>query len=323
MGPRFTVASYKGAARVAQLLPERFALGAGSAIGSLIPYVARGRATQVAIHQRRIDPSLPPSGPLLRRQVRRTFESYACSMVDSFRLPSMSAAEIDSRVDVEGWHHVEAGLADGKGLVMAMPHLGAWDLGGAWFAARTPLTVVAEALEPPELFDWFVQHRHRLGITVVPLGPDATGPLVGALRRNECLGLLCDRDITGGGIEVTFFGERTTVPGGPATLALRTGAPILPNAAVYGPGRRIRAIVRPPIRFERRGRLRDDVTALTQLVVVELEALIREHPEQWHVLQPNWPTDPGFEFSTPSTSHNAPVTHAPVTHAPDTDESAP
>ena len=206
----------------------------------------------------------------------------------------MSATDIAARVDVEGWEHVETAFALGKGIVMTMPHLGVWDLGGAYFASRAPLTVVAEVLKPPELFEWFVHHRNRLGIAVVPLGPGATGPLVAALRQNRALGLLCDRDIAGGGVEVEFFGERTTVPGGPATLALRTGAPILPNAAVYGPGGRIRAIVRPPIEFARAGRLRDDVTALTQLVVRELELLIRDHPHQWHVLQPNWPSDPGY-----------------------------
>ena len=285
------VLAYRIGARIAQLLPERVALGAAMAVGSTVPLLARKRAAQVARHQHRINPLLAAAGPAMRRQVRRTFASYARSVVDSFRLPAVTPAQLAQRFEIEGWEHVEAGLAAGKGVIMAMPHLGAWDYGGAWFASRKPLTVVAEALEPPELFAWFVDHRKRLGLTVVPLGPEAGAPLLAALRRNESLGLLCDRDIGGGGVEVTFFGERTTMPAGPATFALRTGAVLLPNAAVYTAGHRIRGIVRPPIVYARTGRLRDDVAALTQLLAHELEALIRTYPEQWHVLQPNWRSD--------------------------------
>jgi phosphatidylinositol dimannoside acyltransferase len=103
--------------------------------------------------------------------------------------------------------------------------------------------------------------------------------------------LLSDRDISGDGGDVEFFGERTTLPGGPATLALRTGAALLP-AAVYFQGRRDHlAIVRPPVPVERAGRLRDDVARITQVLAHEFEELIRAAPEQWHLMQPNWPSD--------------------------------
>ena len=116
-----------------------------------------------------------------------------------------------------------------------------------------------------------------------------------ALRNNEVVCLLSDRDIQGGGIEVEFFGERTTLPAGPATLGLRAGAPILPVAVYFT--RRVNghhAIVRPPLDAERRGKLREDVTRLTQDLAHELEYLIRRAPEQWHLFQPNWPSDPGY-----------------------------
>ena len=104
--------------------------------------------------------------------------------------------------------------------------------------------------------------------------------------------LLCDRDIEGDGVEVEFFGERTTLPGGPATLALRTGATLLPVAVYFRPGRDHLGVVRPPVPVEREGRLRDDIARITQVLARELEALIRAAPEQWHLLQPNWPSDP-------------------------------
>jgi KDO2-lipid IV(A) lauroyltransferase len=157
------------------------------------------------------------------------------------------------------------------------------------------LTVVVEALEPPELFEWFVDLRQKLGMNVVPLGPDAGSTVLKALRDNEVVCLLCDRDIGGGGVDVEFFGERTTLPPGPVTLALRTGAALLPTAVYFT--RRTDghyAIVRPPLSMERQGGLRDDVARITQDLARELEGLIRRAPEQWHLFQPNWPSDPGY-----------------------------
>src|SRR5205085_7976812 len=112
-----------------------------------------------------------------------------------------------------------------------------------------------------------------------------------ALRANEVACLLCDRDLAGTGIPVEFFGERTTLPGGPAALALRTGAALLP-AAVYFEGRHgHRGVVRPPVPVERTGRLRDAVARVSQALAGELECLIRDAPDQWHLFQPNWPSD--------------------------------
>ena len=100
---------------------------------------------------------------------------------------------------------------------------------------------------------------------------------------------MCDRDITGKGIPVDFFGSPTTLPAGPATLALRTGAALLPTAVYFEDNGQHRGVVRPPIPTGRSGKLRDDVTVATQRLANELEHLISVAPEQWHVFQPNWP----------------------------------
>ena len=103
--------------------------------------------------------------------------------------------------------------------------------------------------------------------------------------------LLCDRNLSGDGVDVKFFGEDTTLPAGPATLAVRTGAALLPVAVYFEPGRGHRTVVRPPVPSERQGRLRDDIAVITQRLADEFEELIRAAPEQWHLLQPNWPSD--------------------------------
>lgn len=283
---------YRLGAAAARAVPAPVAGLAGQVLSAAAVPLAGDRRAQVERNLRRIDPTM--SGIRLHRAVQATFANYAAYWIESFRLPGTPADELAARMSVEGWEGVEAGRAAGRGVILALPHLGGWEWAGFWVAAcqQVPITVVVEALEPPDVFDWFVGLRESLGMHVVAVGPNVLGGVLAALRANHVVCLLSDRDIGGGGVEVDFIGERTTLPAGPATLALRTGAPILPTA-VYVDGRHHRALIRPPLALERRGRLRDDVTRTTQVLADELELLIRRAPEQWHMLQPNWPSDPG------------------------------
>lgn len=283
--------AYKAASRVARLAPHPVAAAGARALGRVVAHLATGRRAQVERNLRRIDPTL--SGAPLRRLVDETFMSYARYYEESFRLPGMSAVDLDAGFRPDGWHLLDAALAQGNGAIMAMPHLGGWEWSGFWVTQvkGRPVTAVVEMLEPPELFEWFVELRRSFGFEVVALGPEAGTASARALKANHTLALVCDRDLTGTGPEVDFFGERTTLPGGPATLALRTGAPILPTAIYFdGPNTR-RSVVLPPLDTARQGKLRDDVQRVTQDLAHALEDLIRRAPEQWHLLQPNWPSD--------------------------------
>jgi KDO2-lipid IV(A) lauroyltransferase len=227
------------------------------------------------------------------REVTAVFDSYARYWLESFRLPGTHPAIVEDGFAVEGYEHVDAALDKGGGVILALPHLGGWEWAAFWLAVSkgVQVTAVAEPVEPPELAEWFVGLRREIGIDVVPLGPSAAAECMRALKANHILCLLCDRDLAGTGVEVDFFGERTTIPGGPATLALRSGAPLLPTA-VYFDGDKHLGVVRPPLPVERGpGRLREDVGRITQDIAGELEALIRRAPDQWHLMQPNWPSD--------------------------------
>ena len=151
--------------------------------------------------------------------------------------------------------------------------------------------MVVEAVEPPALFDFFAEFRHKLGMHIVPLGPSAGGEILRALKAGHVVCLLSDRDIAGDGVELEFFGETTTLPAGPATVALRTGAPLLPVAVYFDDHRGHRAVVQEPLPTVREGRLRADVARVTTELGGRLEDLIRAAPEQWHLQQPNWPSD--------------------------------
>jgi len=289
-----TVGAYRFGSLAARLMPGPVAAAAASSLGFSASFASPARRQMIERHLRRANPKL--RGASLRVAAQQAFDSYARYYMESFRLPSLSKRTVDRYFTKEGYEHITAALEKGNGCIFALPHLGGWEWAGRWMTDQGHrLTVVVEALEPPELFEWFADLRASLGMTVVPTGPNAGAAVMKALRANEVVCLLCDRDIDRNGVEVEFFGERTTLPAGPAMLGLRMGAPVLPVAVYFRPDYNgHHAIVRPPLAVNRTGDLRGDVARVTQSLAHELEFLIRRAPEQWHLFQPNWPSDPGY-----------------------------
>jgi len=291
-----TLGGYRLGSLAARLMPGPVAMAAASSLGFGASLSSSARREMFQRHLRRVNPGIGRAA--LRLATQTAFDSYAKYYVESFRLPTLSKETVERGFTKEGYEHITEALSHGNGVILALPHLGGWEWAGRWMTDQGhKLTVVVEPLDPPELFEWFAELRKDLGMTVVPLGPGAGAAVLKALRENEVVCLLCDRDLDRTGVEVEFFGERTTLPPGPATLSIRTGAPILPTG-VYFTSRYNghHAIVRPPIPIHRLGGgLRDDVGRITQLLAHELEFLIRRAPEQWHLFQPNWPSDPGYE----------------------------
>jgi phosphatidylinositol dimannoside acyltransferase len=289
LGARASYLAYRAGAEIARAVPGSVAQPAARVIGQALAFAMPGRRRQVERNLLRASGGAL-EGLALRKAVAETFGSYGRYWLELFRLPDEARGTLE--IDIEGYDHVTAGIERGSGVILALPHVGGWDFAGAWLARQgLPPTVVVEPVEPPELFEWFAGVRRALGMTVVQLGPDAGRAVLQALRSNQIVCLLCDRDLVGDGIEVEFFGERTTLPAGPATLALRTGAPLLAAAVYFAPRGGHHAVVMPPVPTQREGRLRDDVGRVTQELAHRFEELIRAAPEQWHLLQPNWPSD--------------------------------
>ncbi len=284
--------AYRAGALAAQSLPAPVGEVAARGIGRALSLTMTGRRRMSARHlQRASGGTLRGVG--LERAVNGAFESYARYWLEMFRLPYEGRAAIEEHFDVQGYEHIDAALAQGKGCILALPHLGGWEFAGAWlhFVQRQNILVVVEPVEPPELFEWFVGVRGAMGMEVVAAGDHAAARVAGALSENRIVCLVADRDLSGGGVEVEFFGERTTLPGGPALLALRTHAPIIPVAVYFRRHGGHLGVVRPPLDSERRGKLRDDIARITQDLAHEFESLIAAAPEQWHLMQPNWPSD--------------------------------
>ena len=285
------VVLYRSGAALARRLP----LSVGAALTRAISRTAyRLLPERRFITERRLQRVCGPElqGEALAQAVQASFESYARYWFDGARLGDLNNAEVDAGFSHEGYHHIQEAIDTGTAPILALPHLGGWEWAGTWMARIPgyPVISVVEPLKTARLFDWMVEERRRMGIDIVALGPDAVSALIKSLRSGQVVCLLADRQVGRGGVEVEFFGERTLLPGGPAALALRTGAAILP-AAVYQDGPSHRAVVMPPVPAEREGRLRADVARITQDLARSLEELIRSAPEQWHLMQPNWPSD--------------------------------
>lgn len=280
------------------VLPEPLADGVAAVVGTALAYRPGGDRALRERHLERVlssaSPAVAPDPALVRRWALRSYRSYARYWVEGARLPTTGSGEVRRRMLVDAGYrsHLASALASGRGVVLALPHVGSWEWGGAFLATEgSPMTSVAERVEPAVLFEWFLSQRRAMGLEIVPLGEDSGTTVLRVLRAGGLVGLLCDRDIVGNGVEVDFFGERTTMPPGPATLALRTGAALLPACVYSGPGRFHTTQVTPPVDTTRTGPLRKDVARITQDLARRFEWMVRRAPGQWHVYQPNWPGD--------------------------------
>jgi len=295
------VAGYKLASLLARITPSPILAGASNGVGGSLSKLMKENGSMVKRHLQRVDPDL--KGSSLNRAMQLAFQSYTRYYLETFQLPSISHQQIAAGHQVEGFEHIERAASQGKGTILALPHMGGWEWSGRWLIDQGfQLTAVVERLENTHLFEWFVDLRSRYGVNVIALDDNAGTSVARALRNNHVVSLLCDRDIPKDGkrtgVEVEFFGESTTVPAGPAFFALRTGAALLPMATFFTGANGHKAVIRPPLTVERQGSLREDVSRITQVLMREIENLIQLAPEQWHLFQPNWPSDPGYGQSS-------------------------
>lgn len=219
----------------------------------------------------------------------QAMRSYARYWREAFRLPSADPQQIVDSVVIsaDDVDLVDRSVARGRGVVFALPHSGNWDTCGVWLVNRHgTFTTVAERLNPESLFDRFVAYRESLGFEVFPLTGGEQPPYSALAQRLRAGGVVCllgDRDLSRHGVPVTFFGEPTRMPAGPAKLAIDTGAALVAVHHSY-PDADTSKIVLTEI-------VVDDVAATTQRLADAFEAGIATAPADWHMLQPLWESD--------------------------------
>ncbi len=226
--------------------------------------------------------------------VREAMRRYLRYWREAFRLPSLGPERVVSTLEVvKGDDEFTELVTSDRGVVVSLPHMGNWDHAGAWFAVRHGrFTTVAERLKPESLFDRFVEYRESLGMEVLPLtgGPRVLPILSQRLKAGGLVALLGDRDLTQNGIPVTFFGERATMPAGPAALALSTGAALVPATLWYEDDRTCLAFhpeVVPSRDLDRRASIAKAVQEVADVFAADIAA----HPADWHMLQALWTAD--------------------------------
>jgi lauroyl/myristoyl acyltransferase len=222
------------------------------------------------------------------RLARATFDYVAYNYYDLFRLPALSAAKVEAMVHIEGWENVEAALSLGKGVVMTSAHFGNIEIVlYAMLMRNVAITIPAERVEPPELYDYLTTLRTSKGLKLIPVD----GPMLDlfrTLRRGGVAGVAGDRNVTAGGAVVEFFGAPARLPDGHVRLALRSGAPL-----ILGFSRRLgqdayQAQFRPHFCIPDEGSEDERFAAGMAYVVRGLEEAISAHPEQWVVTVSVW-----------------------------------
>lgn len=271
----------RAAVAILGALPEPVVRRLGR-LGGRIWYLVDGdRRRMVRHHMRRLGQP--------ETEAVAVFASYGRYWAETFWARPSRMSRLESIMTVEGLDNLRRAMAAGRGVVVVLPHLGNWEAAALiGQMLDLPVVAVAERLANNHITEWFTAQRAMFGIEIVLTGDRGlVGRLADLLQEEKAVCLLADRDLSGRGIEVEFFGERTTLPGGPAVLARRTGAPLLPAAVYFQPGAGHHGVIGDPIAIPDHA----DLTETTQAIANSLEDLIRRDPTQWHLLQPNWPSD--------------------------------
>jgi KDO2-lipid IV(A) lauroyltransferase len=270
-------------------LPGRFVRGAGNAIGQIWALIDRSTRAMARRHMLRV---LGEDADV-DQATRDMMGSYGRYYAEALWARSRRVPDMLSSTEVIGLEHILNARDEGTGMIYALPHMGNWEA-AAPIALTNGVTVlaVAEKLGNQRITDWFTAMRAEFGIEIVL----ATGrtevmrALEQGIAENKAVALLSDRDLKGKGVEVEFFGERTTMPPGPATLAIRTGAPLLPVGCYFTNGG-YKVVIQEPLAIPESESRSERVAVMTQALAYKLEDIIRQAPSQWHLVQPNWPSD--------------------------------
>ncbi|MDP9796301.1 KDO2-lipid IV(A) lauroyltransferase [Catenuloplanes nepalensis] len=280
--------------KVVQWLPESVAIRLFHA-GADRATKKRGKGVErLRANLRRVKPHL--SEEEMDALVKQGMRSYARYWSDTFRLHTRTPEEHRRRFRFDRVEDLAREATSGNGVILALPHGGNWEAAGAWAVANGwKLITVAERLKPEGVYQQFLAFRRALGMEIIPTSGSDRSPLdllAEKLNDGYIVPLLADRDLSKRGIDVTFFGGRAKMPGGPALLAVRTGAPLYVVQMWNDPDGTAHGRLVGPIPVPDQGTLDEKVRFLTQQIADRLAKGIAEHPEDWHMLQRVWVDEP-------------------------------
>ena len=276
-----TTLGYLSGWRLVRLLPEAAARSVFARIADEIYRRNGSSVRRLRANLARVRPGLPDED--LDELTRAGVRSYLRYWCESFRLPSWPLEDLVRRTRTVDEHRLREPFASGRGVVVALPHMGNWDWAGAWACATgMPLSTVAERLRPERLYDEFVAYRSSLGMEILPAGDASTFPrLVDTVAAGGFVCLLADRDLSRSGVEVWLCDEPARMPRGPALLARRTGAALVPATLAYD-GDDMEITFHPEVPHVDGD---DGLVAMMQGVADAFTEGFRAHPQDWHMMQ--------------------------------------
>lgn len=235
-------------------------------------------------------PELEKDPRALHRLSWLNFRNHAKAYADLMLLPRTNVEAMRPLLKVKGLEHLDEARAMGKGVLVVSCHMGSYEVVSAiWSATLAPVSFFAEELEPRALFEWYRDTRARLGISVLTLGTAGLRKVLQALQDQEMVITAIDRDITGTGHLMPFFGRPAPIPLGPAAIALRTGTPLFPVCVYRMPDDSYMGEGAPLVVAQDTGDPRNDQVRTTQELLRHIETFIQQHPDQWHVPHKIWP----------------------------------
>jgi phosphatidylinositol dimannoside acyltransferase len=286
---------FRFAAAAFGLLPESWMRHVGEWLGRTANARKTKKRPLLEHHMRRVLGDNAPDSEI-ETAVRSMYESYGRYWAETFWVRPRRHDSVTARVERIGFSHIDDAIASGEGIIFALPHMGNWEIAGLVadeIGAR--VLAVAEHLSNERITNWFVDVRNQLGIDIVLTSdPNRNSKLIRTLKAGKAIALLADRDVTGRGVETEFFGEATRMPPGPVGLADLTGARLIPVGVYFKKGAGHRIVVYPPVELPDLETREERVAAGAVLMAAELEKIILDSPAQWHLFQPNWPSDPGY-----------------------------
>ncbi|MFC1961689.1 lysophospholipid acyltransferase family protein [Chloroflexota bacterium] len=275
-------------AKTARFIPMRLGYNIAAVCGDAL-FLFSAKRRKIVVDNIKHIPGLKTDKRLQRGTVRSVFKHMAKNYFDLTKLSHLKLAKLKDNVTIDGWHHLAEAATNSKGTIIASAHLGNFDFASQVMAFRgIKMTIFVEDFYSSPFLRNVAKLRQRNGTRIIPVSKGTLREGLQILRNGGTIVLVCDRNIQRTGLKVNFFGEETLLPVGAVSLALRTGAAIVPIFSVRQPNNRYSVYIEPPLRLSDNGNRSHSLkTGLENLTAV-MEKYIRRYPEQWVVLEPIW-----------------------------------
>jgi len=293
--------AYRVAESLVRVLPRRTAYWLGDRAADTLLLAVPRKFDALRANLRHVLPEADEA--LVEQTVRRNLRNLTHSWVDVMEMSSRKA-NLPQRLDIEGLENHDIALKRGGGIVMVSIHYGCWEAGLAgWNAMGGRMALLAEVLRPQELFERVIGARGKQRVQVIPidvaamraggpsvarrLGASSMREVLKVLKAGGTIAMALDRDLVGNGEPISFFGTPARIPVGVVDIAIRAGSAVVP-VILFRDDRRIHAVAYPEIEYSTTAPRETEVRRVTERLLALFEGVIRQHPDQWHVLDSIW-----------------------------------